>query len=92
MADTVSATSHNSDTHEKPKKPSFSEDTAKNKSNNYGKDLENADSAFSKKESFTENTSKAVGQSKRTIEINIQISKNLSPEVKESYFVMNDSL
>lgn len=52
-----------------------------NKSNNYGL-LENAEISFSKKPSFVEDTASKTGISKRTIETEIQISKNVIPEAK----------
>lgn len=53
-----------------------------NKSNNYGQDLENAEISFSKRPSFVEDTASKTGMSKRTIETEIQISKNVIPEAK----------
>ncbi len=53
-----------------------------NKSNNYGQDLENAEISFSKMPSFVEDTASKTGLSKRTIETEIQISKNVIPEAK----------
>lgn len=55
---------------------------AMNKSNNYGQDLENAEISLSKKPSFVEDTAAKTGLSKRTIETEIQISKNVIPEAK----------
>lgn len=55
-------------------------ETKKGATNQYTKDLLNADSALS---TFTETTAKVTGQSKRTIETEIQIANNINEDVKE---------
>ena len=45
-----------------------------------------AESASRGKESFVDNTANKTGQKKRTIKTNIQIAKNIIPEVKQKIY------
>lgn len=54
---------------------------AKNRSNNYGKDLEKEN--FSTSKTFTEDTAGKIGESSRNIRYSITRSEKLLPETKE---------